>query len=93
MDSNLIRGSTVQDWSRPGVVLNSILIENKLNICHFNAQSLGVSGVTKFEEIKAVFTGTKASVICVSETWLRPTVSSHSFTLEDFEFFSERQRT
>ena len=55
--------------------------KNGLKICHINAQSL----VNKIDEFRHIFEKSGIHVICVSETWFRPDMSSNLFNVEGYK--------
>ena len=48
-----------------------------LKVCHINAQSL----VHKIDELRYIFEKSGIDVICISETWFRPDMSSNLFKI------------
>lgn len=58
---------------------------NRLNICHFNANSL----FYKMNDVRRIVSGTKINIIGVSETWLLPSDTSKSISLPGFSSFRQ----
>lgn len=56
---------------------------NYLNVCHINAQSLN----NKIDEFRYLFAASNIDVICVSETWLRPSQLNDSVHLNNYSIF------
>lgn len=69
----------------PRAVMNAALLENKINICHLNIQSLCARQLSKFEEFKNVFIGSKLDLICLSETWLTDSVSDNIISMDGYK--------
>lgn len=59
----------------PRAVMNACLVNDKLNICHINVQSLCARRFSKFEELKLNFITSKVDIICLTETWLDDSVT------------------
>lgn len=68
----------------PKAVLNAALLDNKLNICHINVQSLCARKFSKFEELKHIFLDSKVDVICMTETWLSPAINDTLIAIPGF---------
>ena len=85
-----VSGSGNQD-SRPldrGVitrsVLNSVMRGGKFNVCSVNIQS--VSAGSKMDELRFILSGSKASLVVVSETWANSRVSDDFLAVDGYKF-------
>jgi len=58
-------------------------VSESLNICHINCQSL----MAHFDEFRAYFEGSKYHVICLSETWLKTSISDSLVSLHGYQVF------
>lgn len=52
-------------------------------ICHVNCQSL----IPHWDEFRDFFSNSKYHVICLSETWLKPTITDHFIELPGYYLF------
>ena len=75
MARNLSVGPSISSNS----YINSILLpfSPNLNVCHLNCQSIKPSiNYSKFDELKLILKDFFIDIFAVSETWLKPYISS-----------------
>lgn len=68
----------------PKAVLNTILSDNKLNLCHINVQSLCARRLSKFEELKSTFSNSKLDIVCMTESWLGSSISDSMIAIDGY---------
>lgn len=85
--------NALNNLSIPRAVINSALVDGKLNICHINVQSLCARNFSKFEELKRTIENSKLDVVCFTETWLNDTISDRMICLNGFKLIrNDRNR-
>lgn len=77
----------------PRVVMNIVLRDDCLNLCHLNAQSLCARQLSKFEEFKNCFTESKVDIVCVTETWLNDNVNDTSIQVDGYTILRHDRKT
>jgi hypothetical protein len=80
--------ATVSNNTTTGCVINSVLVDGKLNVCSVNIQSIR-SGC-KMDEFRHIFQGSKANVIVVTESWANTKLDDSFLVLDGYRFFSTR---
>lgn len=68
----------------PCAVLNAALIQDKLNICHGNAQSICARKFNKLDEVRTVLIGSKIEITCFTESWLTSRHSDRSIGISGY---------
>jgi len=81
LNDNNNTGSSI-DCTR--TLLNILCRQKKgLKICHINAQSL----YNKFDEFELIFENSDTDIICISETWFKPSMPDSIFRLFGYKLF------
>lgn len=68
----------------PRAVMNVALLEDYLNVCHMNVQSLCARQLSKFNEFKRCFASSKVDIICLSETWLNESINDNVIAVDGY---------
>lgn len=75
----------------PRAVMNACLIDDKLNICHINVQSLCARRLSKFEELKQNFIDSKVDIICFTETWLDDSITDSTIAIHGYNLVRQNR--
>ena len=78
------RNNTTDGLFISRAVLNSILLNGKLNVCHINVQSLCARQFAKLEELKNTIFESKIDIACFTETWLDGSISDTMIEVNGF---------
>lgn len=68
----------------PRAVMNVALLDDCLNVCHMNVQSLCARQLSKFNEFKQCFVNSKVDIICLSETWLNENINDNMIAVDGY---------
>lgn len=68
----------------PRAVMNVALLDDCLNVCHMNVQSLCARQLSKFNEFKHCFASSNVDIICVSETWLNESIEDNLIAVDGY---------
>lgn len=90
MDNSRIRSVSA---NIPRIVLNAMLNQDHLNICHINVQSICARNFSKFYELKSVLLNSKLDIICMTESWLSDKITDQMIAIEGYKIIrNDRNR-
>lgn len=65
-------------------MLNAVLLPDKLNILHGNAQSICARNFAKLDEVRDLLSASKVEIACFSESWLTSKHSDRSIGISGY---------
>lgn len=73
-------------WTRSNtlIIVNSVF--DLLHMCHINCQSL----FAHLDEVRSFFLASNYHIICLSETWMKPSMSDHLVAFQIYQLFADR---